>query len=257
MIQYQEQQRLKHLRDKIIINEIDKMFGTIRDHQSASAKCKGEMRILKKKKKSASWGYSSNKRHVKAKIMELPFCGGEDLNNLIKNMSIQDINLQQQLLSDNFYENYYDSNTEKVFIRIDDFLNQEVSRFMQRSYSSDYLNFKSGPRTRIRYVKIPNQANANEHQQSLLSTIEHVDDSYYNYAVNATEVRTAPYDLRYWSILKLLEEERQTEQNIGLDGTVGNYFDDTYLKLADSNSYQEWAQSNSILKHLIGMFFCI
>ena len=41
-------------------------------------------------------------------------------------------------------------------------------------------------------------------------------------AKNSTEYRTAPYDLRYWSILKLLEEERNTE-----NGNYLNFFNDT------------------------------
>lgn len=78
-----------------------------------------------------------------------------------------------------------------------------MSTFIQRSYSMDYLSENAGgPRSRVKYVRIPNQT---IRTQSMIS---------YDYASTCMptlfgELRTAPYDLRYWTILKLLEEERQ------------------------------------------------
>lgn len=74
---------------------------------------------------------------------------------------------------------------------------------IQRSYSLDYLCARAGgARSRVKYVRIPNQT---IRTQSMVS---------YDYASTCIptlfgEMRTAPYDLRYWTILKLLEEERQ------------------------------------------------
>jgi len=209
----------KQLRDKIIINEIDKMFSAIRDHQGSTIKAKGEEKLCQiynssrsgKKKKGCTWSYSSSKRHVRAKIMELPIA--EDITQLAKSIGINDLVLNNENQEDTI---------EKVFVRIDDYLNKEVSKSLQRSYSVDYLNhLASGCRTRIRYIRIPGQQTTNT--QNMLN---------YSYAnmnempaesMSSTEYRTAPYDLRYWSILKLLEEERNT-------GPILNYFDDSLVK---------------------------
>ena len=212
----------KESRDKIIIKEIDRMFGTIRDHQSSNVKAKGEVNISKKKNKknSGSWGYSSNKRHVRAKVMELPFA--EDLNTLAKKVGINDISQIEQNVC-------LDDVGEKVFVRIDDYLNQEISHVLQRSYSVDYLNEGTEPRSRIKYVKILGQSTKS---QSMIGC------DYAN-LVPQTEIRSAPYDLRYWNILKLLEEERQTE-----DGKIISYFDDPYAKV---ESVDEWTKSNKLI----------
>jgi len=206
----------KQIRDKIIINEIDKMFSSIRDHQGSTAKAKGEEKLIQlytpnKKKKGCTWSYSSSKRHVRAKIMEMPIA--EDLSQLVKNIGLNDLVLDE--------ENHEDT-IEKVFVRIDDYLNQEVSKSMQRSYSYDYLNhLASGCRTRIRYIRIPGQTMKTQSMMSYPFTTPIPISE----AKNPTEYRTAPYDLRYWSILKLLEEERNTE-----NGQILNIFDDSYTK---------------------------
>ena len=216
----------KESRDKIIIKEIDRMFGTIRDHQSSNVKAKGEASIskAKNKKNSGSWGYSSNKRHVRAKVMELPFA--EDLNTLAKKVGINDVSqIEQNVCLDDI--------GEKVFVRIDDYLNQEISHVLQRSYSVDYLNEGAEPRSRIQYVKIVGQSTKS---QSVLGC------DYAN-LVPQTEIRSAPYDLRYWNILKLLEEERQTE-----DGKIISYFDDPYAKV---ESVDEWTKSNKLINGVL------
>lgn len=197
----------KEIRDQIIIKEIDQMFSSIRDHQCSNAKARGEQLIGKQRKKSGSWGYSTNKRHVKAKIMELPYV--EDLSSLTRKLDLSS--------NDESFQP-----CEKVFVRIDDFINQDVSHVMQRSYSSDYLVFNGGPRTRIRYVQIPIQHKT----QSIIS---------YDYVPIAnTEYRTAPYDLRYWSILKLLEEERQSQSSQKTQ--VFDYPEDAYLHSSNQTS---------------------
>ena len=187
-IEKMNQSKSIDLRQQVISNEVYKMFGSVRDHQSSTAKAKGEM-VIKKKKKYGTWSYSSNKRHVIAKVMELPYM--DDMSNLSKKTGITDLkDLEKSILNNQEDEMY-----EKVFVRIDDFLNKQVSQSIQRSYSSDYLNKHAGPKHRIKYVKIPSQElNTFSLPTEIISQVN--------------EYRTAPYDLRYLSILKLLEEER-------------------------------------------------
>ena len=60
-------------RDQVIIREIYRMFASVRDHQSANAKAHGELRQLPGVRRAGSWGYSARKRHVKAKVMDMPY----------------------------------------------------------------------------------------------------------------------------------------------------------------------------------------
>lgn len=249
----------KQLRDKIIAAEIYKMFSTIRDHQSSSVKAKGEMAIAtlggmnrRMLRKSGSWSYSSSKRHVIAKVMELPFA--EDVNILARRVGLYAESIADEQTSNNLA----DATNERVFIRIDDFLSKQVSTFIQRSYSVDYLNKGSGVRSRVKYVKIPNQT---IRTQSMVS---------YDYASTCMptlfgELRTAPYDLRYWSILKLLEEERQAaggvqaqnslmlsnEEQTANDGCLIGYLDDAYLR-DEASAYEDWQRSSAIIKEVLG-----
>jgi hypothetical protein len=177
----------KHLRDKVIVKEIDKMFRSIRDHQSASVRAKND----DKKKKNGSWGYSSSKRHVKAKVMELPFA--EDLDSLAKRIGINDLNEIDYAFDDK------DEAVERVFVRIDDFLNVDISQILQRSYSLDYLNELIGPRTRISDVKIPTNPTFNN--PSLLSfegAHANMNKNGNNQIISTNETsdfRECPYDL--------------------------------------------------------------
>ena len=121
------------------------MFTSIRDHQGSNAKAKGELKFVRQvKKRSGSWGYSSSKRHVKAKVMDMPYA--EDYETIMKRVEMAEAGENCQLA---------DEADEKVFVRIDDYLNREVSKALERSYSVDYLNQDAGQRTRIRYIRIP------------------------------------------------------------------------------------------------------
>jgi len=184
------------VRDQIIIKEIDKMFTSIRDHQGSNAKAKGELKYFPKtKKRSGSWGYSSNKRHVKAKVMDMPYA--EDYETIMKRIEMGDTTENT-----GYSQTAVDEASEKVFVRIDDYLNIEVSKALERSYSVDYLNQDAGQRTRIRYIRIPGhmiETDSRKVTENQSSCVEQ----------QVTEYRSAPYDLRYWSILKLLEEEQQ------------------------------------------------
>jgi len=186
------------VRDQIIIKEIDRMFTSIRDHQGSNAKAKGELKFVRQvKKRSGSWGYSSSKRHVKAKVMDMPYA--EDYETIMKRVEMAEAGENCQLA---------DEADEKVFVRIDDYLNREVSKALERSYSVDYLNQDAGQRTRIRYIRIPGhmiETGDREKAVKEKKAIEKEGDP----KQQVTEYRSAPYDLRYWSILKLLEKEQQ------------------------------------------------
>ena len=209
-------------RDEVIIKEIDSMFASIRDHQGSNAKCKND-ELPRYKKRSGSWGYSSSKRHVKAKVMELPFA--EQYSPIVNGRYIND------------------ECGEKVFVRIDDYLNQDVSRAVQRSYSMDYLNKCAGPRIRIRYVAIP------EHLSKSKAVKIKQEKQQIEPIANATEqlnteYRSAPYDLRYWSIIKLLEQEQQQKE-----GQVMSYFDMGNQSI-ENNNYESSHLQTSIPSNL-------
>lgn len=135
----------KQQRDQIIAAEIYKMFRTIRDHQSANVKSRGEImnasapnaqyaaaRMLRK---SGSWSYSSEKRHVIAKVMELPFA--EDVGQLVSRFGLmytgsaeaQQQQQQQHLSNPMLALAPLDTTNERVFIRIDDYLSKQVEFF--------------------------------------------------------------------------------------------------------------------------------
>jgi hypothetical protein len=280
-LQYYE---IKEQRDRVIIEEIDKMFATIRDHQSANAKAKGEDMQASKRKKSGSWGYSSKKRHVKAKIMELPFA--EDLNIIARKLGINDVNLivnNDEALTNGYLvnENHYneDETSERVFVRIDDYVSREISHILQRSYSVDYLS-EDAPRARIKYVKIPAQATIKT--TSMLDTLQNYTDPFMiadavdaathpGVSLNSdktamirssllnkdnTDYRIAPYDLKYWSIIKLLEEERCLQQKKGQQENYQTqqqpnliYLDPTCFKYENA---QDWENSKNLLSKALG-----
>ena len=120
------------------------------------------------------------------------------------------------------------SSGENVFLRIDDYLSQDVCQALVRSYSADYLNESATPRTRIKYIRIPGDIMKTE-------IITH-----YQYNVVPPEYRTVPYGLRYWSILKLLQEERDS-------GQPYVYLGDAYL----GQPPQEWMNSQSVIKDIL------
>jgi hypothetical protein len=120
------------------------------------------------------------------------------------------------------------NSSENLFLRIDDFLSQNNSRALVRSYSADYLNENSAPRTRIKYIRIPGDIMKTE-------VITH-----YQYNVVPSEYRTIPYGLRYWSILKLLQEERES-------GQPYIYLGDTYV----GHPPEEWINSQSVVKDIL------
>ena len=125
-------------------------------------------------------------------------------------------------------QNSRNTSDENIFLRIDDYLSQKNSRALVRSYSADYLNENAAPRTRIKYLRIPGDIMKTE-------VITH-----YQYNIVPSEYRTIPYGLRYWSILKLLQEERES-------GQPYIYLGDAYL----GQPPDEWIHTDSILKDIL------
>ena len=125
-------------------------------------------------------------------------------------------------------QDFNSNSSQNLFLRIDDFLSQSNSRALARSYSADYLNENSAPRTRIKYIRIPGDIMKTE-------VITH-----YQYNVVPSEYRTIPYGLRYWSILKLLQEERES-------GQPYIYLGDTYV----GQPPEEWINSESVVKDIL------
>lgn len=122
----------RNQRDQIIAAEIYKMFSTIRDHQSASVKARGEMNMshpcCRLLRKSGSWSYSSPKRHVIAKVMELPFA--EDVNQLTRRVG-HIYNTTDPINEHQFNQTVSlasaEPTNERVLVRIDDYLNKQVN----------------------------------------------------------------------------------------------------------------------------------
>lgn len=142
------------------------MFTTIRDHQSATVKARGEMNSGARNgraalRKSGSWSYSSSKRHVIAKVMELPFA--EDVGQLARRVGLMystsattatrvgdemmpdtmmmAMSEEQQLNHMLSLMPMPEATNEQVFVRIDDYLSKQV-RFEEifSSSSSSCLN---------------------------------------------------------------------------------------------------------------------
>lgn len=132
--------------------------------------------------------------------------------------------LSSSSLDDTLATGYGDS----VFLRIDDFINPDISKTLIRSYSADYLNERTTLRTRIKYVRIPGEIVKTE-------SITH-----YQYNIVPSEYRTVPYGLRYWSILKLLQDERES-------GQPYVYLGDTYI----GKPPEEWFKTSPIIKEII------
>lgn len=133
-------------RNEIIASEIYKMFATIRDHQCASVKARGEMSLATRRccramlRKSGSWSYSTAKRHVIAKVMEMPFA--DDVSQLARRVGLiysndSAANGNQMLTEEQQFNQMLAitnpvaateaaATNERVFVRIDDYISKQV-----------------------------------------------------------------------------------------------------------------------------------
>ncbi|CAF1673814.1 unnamed protein product, partial [Adineta ricciae] len=89
---------------------------------------------------------------------------------------------------------------QELFVRVDDYINESAANSLRRSYSTDYLQ-EDGPRSRIRYIRIPGE------------TIKIEEKTTYEYqGVMYTDL---PYALRYWNILYILDREAREGRPLG------------------------------------------
>ena len=147
------------------------MRESIRPHEHAPPRYKHEP-----KRRSLSISYSGGQRYVRARIIHV--------------------------------KDYYDESQQKpkdakeqeLFVRVDDYINESAANSLRRSYSTDYLK-EDGPRSRIRYIRIPGE------------TIRIEEKTTYEY--QGVMYANLPYSLRYWNILNILDREAREGRPLG------------------------------------------
>ena len=149
------------------------MRESIRPHEHAPPCYKHEPR-----RRTVSISYSGGQRYVRARIIH------------VKDY-YEDCQRSQQTK---------DAKEQELFIRVDDYINQKAADTLRRSYSTDYLQ-EDGPRSRIRYIRIPGETIRIEEK----TTYEYKGIMYAN----------LPYSLRYWNILNILDREARDGRPLG------------------------------------------
>ena len=149
------------------------MRESIRPHEQAPPRYKHEP-----KRRSVSISYSGAQRYVRARIIHVKDYFEEG---------------QQQREAKNAKE-------QELFVRVDDFINESAANSLRRSYSTDYLH-EDGPRSRIRYIRIPGE------------TIRIEEKTTYEY--QGVMYANLPYSLRYWNILHILDREARQGRQLG------------------------------------------
>ncbi len=162
-------------RRALIEREIHSMRESIRPHEHAPPRYKHEPT-----RRSVSISYSGGQRYVRARIIHVK--------------DYYDESQQQQ------QQQHQNAKEQELFVRVDDYINESVANSLRRSYSTDYLN-EDGPRSRIRYIRIPGE------------TIKIEEKTTYEYqGVMYTDL---PYALRYWNILYILDREAREGRPLG------------------------------------------
>jgi hypothetical protein len=137
------------------------MRESIRPHEHAPPCYKHEP-----KRRSVSISYSGAQRYVRARIIH------------VKDYFDESQQPQQQQPPPKAKE-------QELFVRVDDYINETAANSLRRSYSTDYLQ-EDGPRSRIRYIRIPGE------------TIRIEEKTTYQY--QGVMYADLPYSLRYWNI---------------------------------------------------------
>ena len=148
-------------RRALIEREIHSIRAAIRPHEHAPPRYKYEPA-----RRSLSIGYTGGQRYVRARIIH------------VKDFYEDNQQKQKQ------------AKEQELFVRVDDFINESAANSVRRSYSTDYLN-EDGPRSRIRYIRIPGE------------TIKIEEKTTYEY--KGVMYADLPYSLRYWNILSILD----------------------------------------------------
>ena len=147
-------------RRTLIEREIHSIRESIRPHEHTTPRYKREPT-----RRSSSISYTGSQRYVRARIIHIK----------------------------DFYDNRdqqkREAKEQELFIRVDDYINDSAANSLRRSYSTDYLQ-EDGPRSRIRYIRIPGETIKIEEK----TTREYKGVMYAD----------LPYSLRYWNILFIL-----------------------------------------------------
>jgi hypothetical protein len=152
------------------------MRESIRPHEHAPPCYKHEP-----KRRSVSISYSGAQRYVRARIIH------------VKDYFDESQQPQQQQPPPKAKE-------QELFVRVDDYINETAANSLRRSYSTDYLQ-EDGPRSRIRYIRIPGE------------TIRIEEKTTYQY--QGVMYADLPYSLRYWNILYILDREAREGRPLG------------------------------------------
>ncbi|CAF0923296.1 unnamed protein product [Adineta steineri] len=165
-------------RRALIEREIHSMRESIRPHEHAPPRYKNEP-----PRRSLSVSYSGGQRYVRARIIHV-----KDYYDDSQQQVQQQVQQQQN------------AKEQELFVRVDDYINESAANSLRRSYSTDYLQ-EDGPRSRIRYIRIPGE------------TIKIEEKTTYEYqGVMYTDL---PYALRYWNILYILDREAREGRPLG------------------------------------------
>ena len=161
-------------RRALIEREIHSMRESIRPHEHAPPRYKHEPT-----RRSLSIGYTGNQRYVRARIIHVKDFYDENSHREQKQRSAKE---------------------QELFVRVDDYINESAANSLRRSYSTDYLK-EDGPRSRIRYIRIPGE------------TIKIEEKTTYEY--KGVMYANLPYSLRYWNILSILDREARQGHPLG------------------------------------------
>ncbi|CAF5123910.1 unnamed protein product, partial [Rotaria sp. Silwood1] len=164
-------------RRALIEREIHSMRGAIRPHEHAPPRYKHEP-----SRRSLSISYTGGQRYVRARIIHVK--------------DFYDANQQEQ----EQLQEPQNAKEQELFVRVDDYVNESAANTLRRSYSTDYLQ-EDGPRSRIRYMRIPGE------------TIRIEEKTTYEY--NGVMYADLPYALKYWNILYILDREAREGRPLG------------------------------------------
>ncbi|CAF2412476.1 unnamed protein product [Rotaria sp. Silwood2] len=162
-------------RRALIEREIHSMRESIRPHEHAPPRYKHEP-----SRRSLSISYTGGQRYVRARIIHVK--------------DFYDANQQEQ------EQQPQNAKEQELFVRVDDYINESAANTLRRSYSTDYLQ-EDGPRSRIRYMRIPGE------------TIRIEEKTTYEY--NGVMYADLPYALKYWNILYILDREAREGRPLG------------------------------------------
>jgi len=156
------------------------MRESIRPHEHAPPCYKHEPR-----RRTVSISYSGGQRYVRARIIHV-----KDYYDESQQRQIQPQQPQQPP----------SAKEQELFVRVDDYINEAAANSLRRSYSTDYLQ-EDGPRSRIRYIRIPGE------------TVRIEEKTTYEY--KGVMYASLPYSLRYWNILQILDREAREGRPLG------------------------------------------